>query len=56
MIDDSCQFRMVGAIGGKPNCEDDHIDEGCSCTVTNTGVTNIKSKGGQPVSIYVELV
>ena len=54
-IDDVYKGMMIGAVGGRPNCEDGHIDEGCSCTVTNTGVTNIKSKGGQPVAIFIDL-
>ena len=53
-VDDVYRGMIIGGVN-PPSYQSDHMDTGCSATISNTGIKNIKSKGGQPVAIYVEL-
>ena len=53
-IDDVYKGMVIGGVL-PPSYQSGHMDTGCSAKVTNTGISGIKSKGGQPVAIYVEL-
>ena len=53
-VDDVYRGMIIGGVN-PPSYQNGHMDAGCSATISNTGIKNIKSKGGQPVAIYVEL-